>query len=566
MTEKLGRLPLGVKVFSLALALLALLLAVALFSYGRLRRVGSEVQTLTKTVIPAAGRIDLVDIRALEQKIHLERMLRLYETPPVDTAEADRQRERFEELDREVDAELRKAAEVLRGSAASFDLPRLLHALERIEAEHQEFHDAVAAAVSFARLGQRDESLAKVEQVAQEEKELHQETEAIRRELHEIQREAGLRTREHQEGVLRLSLAVSAAALLLGLVASVLLTRGLTRPVGELTGAMRTVKTGDLAVRIRPRTRDEVGQLARSFSAMIDELVQKEQILATFGKYVDPRVVDHLVAAAAAPGGAGEKQVMTVLFFDVDGLGELTGRLTPEEHVRFVNEYLTLAAAPVSDHLGVIDKFIDTTVMAFWGPPFTSAEEHPRLACAAALRQLERLDEIRRLLPGSAALRLHSGIATGPLVVGSMGSEQSRSYTVLGDTVNTASRLQGVSRQYGAGIVVTEETREALGDDFELRELDLVRVVGKDEPVRIFEVLARRGELGPEREKLRDAFEQGLARFRARAWDDALETFSRCLRIDPSDGPAAAFHERTARLRKDPPDEAWDGVRSLRTK
>jgi len=406
-------------------------------------------------VIPAAGRIDLVDVHALEQEIHLERMLRLYETEPVDVEKADRQRERFKELGRDVDAELGKAGELLR------DVPRLLHALERIEAEHQDFHEAVVEAVDLARLGRRDESLAKFEQAVQEEMELNRETEAVRRELHEIQREAGQRTREHQEGVLRLSLAVSAAAVLLGLVASALLTRGLTRPVGELTGAMRTVKTGDLAVRVRPRTRDEVGQLARSFSAMIDELVQKERILATFGKYVDPRVVERLVAGSAATGG-GEKQVMTVLFCDVLGLSELTGRMTPEEHVSFVNRYLTLAAAPVSEHLGVIDKFIDTTVMAFWGPPFTSAEEHPRLACAAALRQLERMGEIRRLLPGSAALSLHTGIATGPLVAGSMGSEQSRSYTVLGDTVNIASRLQGASRQYGAGIVVTEETREGL--------------------------------------------------------------------------------------------------------
>lgn len=557
MTEKLARLPLGVKVFSLALAILTLLAAVALFSYDRLRRVRDEVRGLTTTVIPAAGRIDLIDIHALEQRIHLERMLRLYESGPADTEETARLHEHFEELGREVDAELRKAGELL---------PSLLPALERVEAQHQRLEDTIAEAVDLARLGRSDEALLRIEQAGREGTELNRETAAVRQTLHQLHQEAGLRAQDHQEGVLQLSLAVSAAAVLLGLVASALLTRGLTRPVGELTGAMRTVRNGDLAVRVRPTTRDEVGQLARSFGAMIDELVQKEQILATFGKYVDPRVVQHLVAGTTAPGSGGEKQVMTVLFCDLDGLGALTGGMSPEEHVRFVNEYLTLAAAPVSDHLGVIDKFINTTVMAFWGPPFTTAEEHPRLACAAALRQLERLDEIRRLLPGAAALRLHSGIATGPLVVGSMGSEQSRSYTVLGDTVNTASRLQGVSRQYAAGVVVTEETRKGLGDAFELRELDLVRVVGKDEPVRIFEVLARQGELGPEKARLRDLFEQGLGSFRSRAFDDALEAFSRCLAIDPSDGPAAVFRERSARLRDEPPAEDWTAVRSLKAK
>ena len=222
---------------------------------------------------------------------------------------------------------------------------------------------------------------------------------------------------------------------------------------------------------------------------------------------------------------------------------------------------------PVSDQGGVIDKYIDTMVMAFWGPPFTSEADHALRACYAALDQLSKLEEVRRLVAGFVGtdvdvspLGLHIGLSTGPLVVGNMGSEHARSYTVLGDTVNIASRLKGASKQYGAQNLTTEDTRNQVGKRIESREIDLIQVVGKEDPVRVFELLGRTGETDSDTLVLRDAFEQGLAAYRGLQWDQAMRHFEACLEIHAADAPALEYVNRVCHLRDNPPDNTWDGV------
>jgi adenylate cyclase len=165
-----------------------------------------------------------------------------------------------------------------------------------------------------------------------------------------------------------------------------------------------------------------------------------------------------------------------------------------------------------------------------------------------------------------AALDLHFGISTGDLVVGNMGSEQSKSYTVLGDTVNTASRLKGACKQYGAHIMVTESTQAMIREVIVTREIDLIQVMGKDEPLRVFELLGRQGELDQATSELRDHFEEGVLAYRSQAWDQALRGFESCLRLKPDDTPAALFIERVQTLRDNPPGDDWDGTWRLTKK
>jgi adenylate cyclase len=218
-------------------------------------------------------------------------------------------------------------------------------------------------------------------------------------------------------------------------------------------------------------------------------------------------------------------------------------------------------------HHGVIDKYIGDAVMAFWTPPFSSGDEHAADACLAALAQQDAIERLRDRLPEITGMRrnppelvVRMGIATGEGVVGTIGSDAARSYTVIGDTVNLASRLEGINKLYGTSILLSEDTFRLAQGVIEARELDLITVAGKTEPVRIYEVLGPAGALTAEQGALRDRFASGLAAYRRQAWDEAQGHFESCLATNPDDGPARLFLDRIALLRETPPPVDWNGV------
>jgi len=211
--------------------------------------------------------------------------------------------------------------------------------------------------------------------------------------------------------------------------------------------------------------------------------------------------------------------------------------------------------------------------MAFWGPPFTSEADHARLGCYAALEQQQNLATFQELLPeilgmrkGLPVIRMRMALASGDVTVGSIGSEDARSYTVIGDTVNLASRLESANKLYRTQIILSEETRALAGDAIETRELDAIRVVGKADPVRIYELLARAGELAGSMAELREPFQRSLAAYREGRWAQARKGFEQCLAIEPQDGPPRLFLARIDQLAAAPARGDWDGVWTLAEK
>jgi adenylate cyclase len=264
---------------------------------------------------------------------------------------------------------------------------------------------------------------------------------------------------------------------------------------------------------------------------------------------------------------------MTILFCDMQGFTSFSEGMTPVGLVNVLNRYLTVMSDPVRQNHGIIDKYIGDAVMAFWGPPFTAGDDHARLACFTALEQLGGLPGFEAELPDLMGLRrglpkvnARVGVATGDVVIGNIGSEQTRSYTVIGDTVNFASRLEGASKAYGTRILISEATQRLAGNAVEVREIDSVLVVGKSEPERIFELLGRRGEVSVERLELRDTFAAALADYRGQKWDRAAKGFRDCQSITSDDMPSTVFLDRIAQFRDQPPAEEWAGVWALHAK
>jgi adenylate cyclase len=292
----------------------------------------------------------------------------------------------------------------------------------------------------------------------------------------------------------------------------------------------------------------------------------KRQITSLFGQYVPGEVVDEMSKNPEHVSMEGESREMTILFSDVRGFTTISEGLEPKDLSLLMNEFLTPLSRVVYSHRGTIDKYMGDCIMAFWGAPLPD----PRHAYHAVLAGLEMQRKLRDLQPsfrerGWPEIHIGVGINTGRVSVGNMGSEVRVAYTVMGDAVNLASRLEGITKEYGAGVVVGEVTKEA-APEFVYRELDLVRVKGKDKPVAIFEPLGLSGEVEPAVLEEVKLFQQLLRLYRKQEWDKAELQLFNLLRLSPQTKLYEVYSERVAYFRNNPPGENWDGVFVFKTK
>jgi adenylate cyclase len=275
--------------------------------------------------------------------------------------------------------------------------------------------------------------------------------------------------------------------------------------------------------------------------------------------YVAPEVVKEVLADPEAMALGGEEREISVLFSDVAGFTGRAERMSPRDLVSLLNELFDPLTKAVFEERGTLDKYIGDAVMAIYNAP-ARTPDHAARACATALKFLDRIDELNRQLAerGIEPLELGVGINTGRAVVGNMGSSIRFSYTAMGDAVNVASRLEAMTRQYKARIILSEETRRQAGEAFTFRELDKVRPKGRTEAVLIYELLR------PEQAALGSEYAKALAEYRAGRFVDA-ETMFIELAARTHDGPAAAMAARAARYRANPPP-SWDGVHKMEEK
>ena len=282
--------------------------------------------------------------------------------------------------------------------------------------------------------------------------------------------------------------------------------------------------------------------------------------------YLSPSLAAMVSEQPAMLKLGGEKREHTVLFSDVRGFTTISERLSPETLVELLNSYLGEMTDIIFAHDGMLDKYIGDAIMAVWGAPLPQPD-HAVRACRAALGMVGRL---RELTPqweqrGWPPLDIGIGLNTGPMVFGNMGSAQHLSLTVMGDNVNLGSRLEGLNKMYGTNIIVSESTLQAAPDIAVVRELDLVRVKGKLQPVRIYELIAPVEEAARWR-PLVERFATGIEAYRAQRWDEARAIFTAIMAEHPEDGPAGLYIERCDEMAAHPPGPDWDGVTVMETK
>lgn len=290
------------------------------------------------------------------------------------------------------------------------------------------------------------------------------------------------------------------------------------------------------------------------------EFMTHHRLANMFGQYVPPQLVEEMSRHPAAFNFDGESREMSVLFSDIRGFTTLSESLAADELKRLLNRYFTPITGIIFDHRGTIDKYIGDLVMAFWGAPVRDTE-HARHSIEAAMDMLQATERLSAefVAEGLPAISVGVGINSGVMNVGDMGSTYRRAYTVLGDAVNLASRLEGTTKYYGVSLVVGERTRELALEHFVWRELDLVKVKGKMHPVRVYQPVCPVAQATPELEQELQQLDQALRLFRSKELDQAELAFSALQQQHPKAHQYVLYLERISQLRSDPPAEDWDG-------
>ncbi len=305
--------------------------------------------------------------------------------------------------------------------------------------------------------------------------------------------------------------------------------------------------------------------LNMSYGFFVDSRA-KRLLAHLFGQYVPPELVDEMAQDPGAYSLKGEGRELTVLFSDVRGFTHISEGLKPNQLTQLMNAYLTPMTHVIHRHRGTIDKYMGDAIMAFWGAP-VSDPQHARSAVLAALDMVAELATLQEQFKahGWPPIAIGVGVNTGEMTVGNMGSEFRLAYTVMGDAVNLGSRLESLTKQYGVDIIVSEFTRNGL-TDFTFRELDCVRVKGKDKPVRIYEPLGLTERITPAVLEHLAAYDRALALYRSQHWEAAQAAFDALRAKDPNRKLYQIYMHRILHFANQPPPEDWDGVYTFETK
>ena len=560
------------KIVGIAAGLIVLAVVTSALSILLASSIAHLLDELNNRYIPAYDNLAKVNVQSLERGVSLRRMvIAKMQTPPDDAAYAAALK-KFQDMDTTIEQEAASARKLIDAIIDDVATPSDNAALGRID-------DRIDTAVNDLRHRLADENTTLLHQLdAQQFMEARKSlarADALRDQfnlrIEEIRADmlgqvhaSALTVMGQQRRAILISAIVTALASILGFVFAMMVGSGITGPVMRLLEGTRKVEAGSLDHPINVTTRDEIGQLSAAFNRMIERLRHNQRIRETFGRYIDPRVADGLLDQPQLAATEGQRRVMTVLFCDMKGFTALSEGFTPQGLVKIMNLYLSTMSEPIHEQLGIIDKYIGDGIMAYWGPPFVEASEQASFACRAAVDMLGRVEKLRKDLPELLGVRtiqgdcdIRIGIATGDALVGSIGSEFMMSYTVMGDTVNLASRLESANKAYGSRCLISETT--AAAGAVEVREIDRVVVVGQTQAQTVFDILGRAGELTPQQHKLRTSYAEGLAAYRARRWDEARAAFARALEAVPTDGPAATFVARIESFAQNPPAEDWDG-------
>lgn len=547
----------GFKICGMAAGILAILVAVTIGNNYYMTQVNDDMVDIAHYITPLENHVAEVDMYALEQEIHFERILRLYEIKPLDDEKISLEMERYDYFGDLVDKEIEKtisiSEEALRTSHIIYDLiefARLEPMLIMLEQDHQGFHDQ---ALEIIKLKKNNE----IKKFQLFDKKFEESKDIFNKRVYELL--LGLehftvhtihQIMLHEQKLLKYNQILTIIATIFGVFLAIAIILHLMRPVKELIHAAKEFDEGNYNISVNFKSKNEVGKLAQSFNTMVSGVRQREYLREAFGQYIDPRIMELVLKNRQEPV-QNTKQVVTMFFSDLAKFSTISEMLTPVGLVNLINEYFTLATEPITNYQGVIDKFIGDAIIAFWGPPFVSEKEQAKFACRAALEQFTQLAklqlglaEIIGIRKGLPKIDIRIGLDTGELVMGSVGAQHSRSFTVIGPPVKRAEHLEGANKIYGTNILMSESTTKLAGDYIETRMIDWLPLGDKGENIAVYELVGIAGSVDEKVLELNAIFEQGVSAFQENNLDKACTLFESCLKLNHDDAPSKYYVNR----------------------
>ena len=531
-----------------------------------------EVSGISEYHLPILTRINSLDVFTFEIELIAHRL----------TSEGSASLKRIDELDAR-SQECRKGIDTIfletkalceKGSQDPRNdledrliMARLVGEIESLRSEIDRFCSAAILPVQLVKQGEIRDAQAAL-QLLKEYEYLDPVIASVREKANQLAILSIQETRQNIQRIIWTNATLFLSASILGLFVFLFITGRLTTAFRRLTSAFHETADGKYSDPLPITSGDEIGDLTSSFNTMVDQLKSKEKLREAFGQFLDPRIVANVVNPATGElRHSADRRKVTIFFSDIAGFSGIGEQLTADNIVGLLNHYFTAATTCIRQHHGIVDKFIGDAVMAFWANPFSEGETHALDACLACLemrpafakieQEISQITGLRRNIP---KFHVRMALATGDTLIGTIGSATTKSFTVIGDTVNIASRLEGVNKVYGTDLIINEDCYRLAELEIEAREIDFVTVYGKTEPVRIYELLSKMGQLDPKTAELRDAFAIALQLYREQKWTEAEKAFQNCLKISKNDGPSLEFLTRIATFARTPPPKDWNGV------
>ncbi|BDX05038.1 adenylate cyclase [Planctobacterium marinum] len=474
-------IPLSAKIYGICLLMLSLLIVVATGNYLRMTIIKEEVQDVAEFISPINKQVTLIYAHVLEQEIAFERMLRLIQERPENTSAIEQQQGQILQLAEVIQTQIRETRVLSEQATGETQIKEDIIALARLSPElrmlaedHLEFatlYESLVKAIKQQQLAKSrllDERLERLETI------FNNRIDRLLHELVTITETSVAKIQAQDKALLYFNLLLSIIATICGIVLAALISKRVVRPLKALISGTDALLAENYQHQIAISSHDEISELTHSFNQLMRDVDKKETLRASMQEYLDPRVIKLLTEYPQYLKGT--RQQASVLFSDIAHFSKLSETLSPESLVAVINEYYNLAGNAILQIDGVVDKYIGDAIVAFWSAPFTEPSGIARLACRGALKQLDQLNHLRLNLPDLVGIRkglpdinIRIGIATGEIVVGNVGTRQSRSFTIIGESLNIAEQLEQMNKQLGTQILVTEATKVRAGDEFMFR-------------------------------------------------------------------------------------------------
>lgn len=540
-----------VKISMLAAALLTLLAVVGGIAVDGLWRIHNELKSLHEQVLP----LDIMLENLMQQEI--EREAELYAVLRTGVKSGTRDREILASLLDSEAAAMYQLVETISAHHEVIDYPEIMAVLAapaKLLVEHGIAFAASASALGTAIRGEDTTATnAAFKIFTAKGTKVRESLDALTSAMRTAMVGAAERAEQYEARVHMMVLIATFVAFVVGVFGTIAISGVITRPIRTLVAAAKRIEQGDLDASVVIKGRDEIAGLGHTFNTMVEGLRVKDRIKDTFGKYIDPRIVEHLIGEVSLLDS--NRRAMTVSLTQYAGFPEYAERHEPEQIVDRINAYYTAMATEIAENNGVVDKMMGDTVLAFFGPPFTPEANQAELACRSALRQMT-------WRPGNAPPdhRPLIAIARDESIVGTMGSDQIRSFTIMGDNVAVAEVMVRACRLFQVDVLISGATRSGLGDDFVTRRVDTVRLPDREGSLDLFELLGTSGDVSDADIAFRDAYETALETYMTSGFEEARLLFEDCARERPGDQPTSLMLDRLDLVEMDPPEEDWSGA------